>query len=256
MALDEFLLWVNGQAALQGCQELYRRREGEARRLQDGRQPVEGHRPDPDQHDRQTRPAPSSSTCRSRAAARRPCSSPAAISTPTSTIPTRISASGRPAWCGRSACSARSGCSRGPKVTDDMGWSDIPTCKEAGIAIEQFQMPRTVWLPGGVPADAVAFYADVLKKVSETPEWKDYIERTSQTGRIPDRRRAQALHRRGRGEEPQGLRARRLGSSLTAASAAGGRARPYPSRSALRLDTRRADGGRRHAPEPQPGNWP
>ena len=47
-----------------------------------------------------------------------------------------------------------------------------------------FQMPRTVWLPGNVPAEAVAFYADVLKKVSETPEWAEYIERTSQTGRF------------------------------------------------------------------------
>ncbi len=70
------------------------------------------------------------------------------------------------------------------KVTATMGWSDIPTCKEAGIPIEQFQMPRTVWLPGGVPADAEAFYTDLLKKVSETPEWKEYIERTSQTGRF------------------------------------------------------------------------
>lgn len=72
----------------------------------------------------------------------------------------------------------------GPKVTADMGWSDIPTCKEAGIPIDQFQMPRTVWLPGEVSPDAVAFYADLLKKVSQTPEWKEYIERTSQTNRF------------------------------------------------------------------------
>ena len=72
----------------------------------------------------------------------------------------------------------------GPKVTATMGWSDIPTCKEAGIPVDQFQMPRTTWLPGGVPAEAVAFYANLLKKVSETPEWKEYIERTSQTGRF------------------------------------------------------------------------
>lgn len=72
----------------------------------------------------------------------------------------------------------------GPKVTAEMGWSDIPTCKEAGIPIDQFQMPRTVWLPGGVPSEAVAFYVDVLKKASETPEWKEYIERTSQTSRF------------------------------------------------------------------------
>ena len=84
----------------------------------------------------------------------------------------------------------------GPKVTATMGWSDIPTCKEAGIPVDQFQMPRTVWLPGGVPAEAVAFYADLLKKVSETPEWKEYIERTSQTGQLPGRRGAEELHRR------------------------------------------------------------
>jgi tripartite-type tricarboxylate transporter receptor subunit TctC len=71
----------------------------------------------------------------------------------------------------------------GPKVTATMRWSDIPTCKEAGIPIDQFQMPRTVWLPGGVPSEAVAFYAGILKKVSETPEWKQYLENTSQTGR-------------------------------------------------------------------------
>ncbi|HEX2555015.1 MAG TPA: tripartite tricarboxylate transporter substrate-binding protein [Microvirga sp.] len=70
------------------------------------------------------------------------------------------------------------------KVTATMGWQDIPTCKESGIGIDQFQMPRTVWLPGNVPADAVAFYSDLLKKVSETPEWKEYIEKTSQTGRF------------------------------------------------------------------------
>ena len=37
---------------------------------------------------------------------------------------------------------------------------------------------------GGVPQEAAEFYADLLKKVSETPEWKEYIERTSQTNRF------------------------------------------------------------------------
>ncbi len=37
----------------------------------------------------------------------------------------------------------------GPKVTKDMGWSDIPTCKESGIPIDHYQMPRTIWLPAG-----------------------------------------------------------------------------------------------------------
>ena len=72
---------------------------------------------------------------------------------------------------------------KGANVTATEGWQDIPTCKEQGIPIDQFQMPRTVWLPAGAPAEAVAFYAGVLKKVSETDEWKEYITRTVQTGR-------------------------------------------------------------------------
>ena len=69
----------------------------------------------------------------------------------------------------------------GGKITATMGWSDIPTCKENGVNIDQYQMPRTVWLPLNVPADSVAYYVDILKKVKETPDWSEYIERTSQT---------------------------------------------------------------------------
>ena len=72
----------------------------------------------------------------------------------------------------------------GPKVTDTMGWSDIPTCAESGIPIEQYQQPRTVWVPKGAPADAVAYYVGVLAKVRATPEWKAYIERSAQTDRF------------------------------------------------------------------------
>jgi len=70
------------------------------------------------------------------------------------------------------------------KVGGGMSWSDIPTCKEAGLPVDQFQMPRTVWLPPGVPAESVDFYVDVLKKVSETPEWKEWTERNLQTPRF------------------------------------------------------------------------
>ena len=72
----------------------------------------------------------------------------------------------------------------GPKITKDMAWSDIPTCKESGLPIESYQMPRSVWLPAGVSADAVKFYTQMLDKVRQTPEWKAYIERTSQTDRF------------------------------------------------------------------------
>ena len=72
----------------------------------------------------------------------------------------------------------------GPKVTKDMAWSDIPLCKDSGVPIANYQMPRTVWLPAKVSPDAVAFYTTMLKKVSETPEWKSYIEKTSQSDRF------------------------------------------------------------------------
>jgi len=70
------------------------------------------------------------------------------------------------------------------KVAGDMAWHDVPTCKEAGFGPERYQMPRTVFLPGKVPADAVTYYANVLKQVREKPEWQDYIKRTSQTDRF------------------------------------------------------------------------
>ncbi|CAN7670840.1 tripartite tricarboxylate transporter substrate-binding protein [Bosea sp. LjRoot9] len=69
-------------------------------------------------------------------------------------------------------------------VFEGKGWGDIPTCKESGLPLETFQMPRTVWLPAEVPADAVAFYADLLEKVSKTPEWQEFVTRTAQTSRF------------------------------------------------------------------------
>ena len=69
----------------------------------------------------------------------------------------------------------------GPKVTATQNWHDIPTCVESGLNIPQFQQPRTVWLPGKVTPEQAAFYVDLMQKVQSTPEWKEYIERTSQT---------------------------------------------------------------------------
>ncbi len=67
-------------------------------------------------------------------------------------------------------------------VFDGMGWHDIPTCKEQGLDIESYQMPRTVWVPAGVAPEAVAFYETALKAVSDSAEWKDYLTKTSQSG--------------------------------------------------------------------------
>jgi len=60
------------------------------------------------------------------------------------------------------------------KVTKDQSWNDIPTCKESGVDVE-YQMLRAFFLPPGTSKDQVAFYADMLKKVVATPEWKEYV---------------------------------------------------------------------------------
>lgn len=60
------------------------------------------------------------------------------------------------------------------KVTADKSWSDIPTCKESGVDMD-YVMLRGIMLPGGVPDDAVKYYVDLLAKVREAPEWKDYM---------------------------------------------------------------------------------
>ncbi|MBB3967335.1 MULTISPECIES: tripartite tricarboxylate transporter substrate-binding protein [Rhizobium] len=71
---------------------------------------------------------------------------------------------------------------KGEPVYDGKGWGDIPTCVSQGVPIDNYKMPRTVWAAAGTPPDAIAYYAEVMKKVSETPEWADYIKKTSQTG--------------------------------------------------------------------------
>jgi len=69
----------------------------------------------------------------------------------------------------------------GPKVTATQNWHDIPTCQEQGLNIPLYQQPRTVWLPLKVTPEQTAFYVDLMKKVQATAEWKDFIEKSSQT---------------------------------------------------------------------------
>lgn len=70
---------------------------------------------------------------------------------------------------------------KGEPIHDGKGWADIPTCTSAGIDIPEYRMPRTVWLPAGTPPEAVAYYASLMEKVEQTPEFKEYLAKTSQT---------------------------------------------------------------------------
>jgi tripartite-type tricarboxylate transporter receptor subunit TctC len=64
------------------------------------------------------------------------------------------------------------------KVTSDMSWHDIPTCKESGLPVD-YLMLRGIFMPGGVQQDQVAYYIDLLKKVRETPDWKEFSEKAA-----------------------------------------------------------------------------
>jgi putative tricarboxylic transport membrane protein len=66
-------------------------------------------------------------------------------------------------------------------VTTTQSWADIPTCREAGLPIERYQMPRTVWLPAGVTDEQVEFYRGVMARVRETDEWKTWLRSSSQS---------------------------------------------------------------------------
>ena len=60
------------------------------------------------------------------------------------------------------------------KVTTSMAWSDIPTCKEAGVNLE-YQMLRGIFMSPGATPDQVTFYVDLLSKVVQTPDWKEFM---------------------------------------------------------------------------------
>jgi putative tricarboxylic transport membrane protein len=62
------------------------------------------------------------------------------------------------------------------KVTDKESWYDIPTCKESGVPTE-YLMLRGLFMAPGVTDEQVAFYVNLLKKVRDTPDWKDYMEK-------------------------------------------------------------------------------
>jgi putative tricarboxylic transport membrane protein len=62
------------------------------------------------------------------------------------------------------------------KVTATQSWHDIPTCKEEGLDV-QYLMLRAIFLPGKVTPAQQAFYVDLFQKVTQTPEYKEYMEK-------------------------------------------------------------------------------
>jgi putative tricarboxylic transport membrane protein len=60
------------------------------------------------------------------------------------------------------------------KMTPTQSWNDVPTCKSKGVDVE-YLMLRGIMTTSGVSKDVVAYYVDLMKKVRETPEWKDFM---------------------------------------------------------------------------------
>lgn len=62
------------------------------------------------------------------------------------------------------------------KVTETQSWNDIPTCKEEGLDM-QYLMLRALFLPGKATPEQTEFYVDLSKKITQTPEYKEYMEK-------------------------------------------------------------------------------
>jgi putative tricarboxylic transport membrane protein len=60
------------------------------------------------------------------------------------------------------------------KIAGDKAWGDIPTCKSQGLDVE-YLMLRGIFMPPGATQEQVDYYVDLLKKVRETPEWKQLM---------------------------------------------------------------------------------
>ena len=60
------------------------------------------------------------------------------------------------------------------KIAAGESWSDIPSCKEAGVPVD-YVMLRGIFTSPAVPKEAIDYYVDVFRKVRDTPEWKKFM---------------------------------------------------------------------------------
>jgi putative tricarboxylic transport membrane protein len=61
-------------------------------------------------------------------------------------------------------------------VAGDKAWGDIATCREQGMDA-QYQMLRAILMPKGVDKEQSEYYVELLRRVKQTPEWKEFINR-------------------------------------------------------------------------------
>jgi putative tricarboxylic transport membrane protein len=69
------------------------------------------------------------------------------------------------------------------KVTASMSWADIPTMKEQGIDVT-YLMLRGIFAAPNISSEAQEYYVEVMKAVTETTEWKEFIRNGSLKNRF------------------------------------------------------------------------
>ena len=175
MALDEFVLWVHAERRTRPRQDYIAAVKAAPGTMQDGRHRLQAGRPDHHGRAREGDRREVHLHSRTRAAARSRCSSSASTSTRASTTRSRRWRSGAPGSCEPLCVFDGQNAAVKDKITGDMSWGDIPTCKSQGLDIEYLMLRGIFMTPGATP-DQVAFYVDLLKKVRETPEWKELME--------------------------------------------------------------------------------
>ncbi|MES2719228.1 MAG: tripartite tricarboxylate transporter substrate-binding protein [Pseudomonadota bacterium] len=62
------------------------------------------------------------------------------------------------------------------KLAGGQGWADLPTCMSVGIPA-QYLMLRGIFTTPGATAEQVAFYNQLLDKLRDLPEWRDFMAR-------------------------------------------------------------------------------
>jgi putative tricarboxylic transport membrane protein len=53
---------------------------------------------------------------------------------------------------------------------------DVPTIKEAGFDLTIIQSIRGIVAPPGIPREAADYWVGLLKRMTQTASWKQYIE--------------------------------------------------------------------------------
>lgn len=60
------------------------------------------------------------------------------------------------------------------KISEGLGWSDIPTCASQGLAVE-YLMLRGIFAAPGLRPEQVDYYVAMMSKVREQPEWQQLM---------------------------------------------------------------------------------